>query len=83
MEIWYQELLFKEKCWVKSLLGTWCGFISSTSSERARFHLQITAIKFLSYFTVMFILGDFQVTYGVDAVKTDVGAAKPTLSPFA
>ena len=28
-------------------------------------------------------LGDFQVTYGVDAVKTDVGAAKPTLSPFA
>ena len=31
----------------------------------------------------MFILGDFQVTYGVDAVKTYVGAAKPTLSPFA
>ena len=32
---------------VKSLLGTWRGFISSASSERARFHLQITAIKFL------------------------------------
>ena len=28
-------------------------------------------------------LGDFQVKYGVDAVKTDVGAAKLTLSPFA
>ena len=28
-------------------------------------------------------LGDFQVTYGVDAVKIDVGAAKPTLLPFA
>ena len=34
---------------VKSHLGTPRGFISSTPSERARFLLQITAIKFLGY----------------------------------
>ena len=34
---------------VKSYLGTWRGFISSTPNERARFLLQITAIKFLGY----------------------------------
>ena len=32
---------------IKSLLGTWRGFISSTSREIARFRLQITAIKVL------------------------------------
>ena len=34
---------------VKSHLGTPCGFISSTPSERATFLLQITAITFLGY----------------------------------
>ena len=35
------------------------------------------------YGYVQLFLGDFQVTYDVDDVKSDVRAAKPTLSPFA
>ena len=38
----------------KSHLGTWRGFISSTPNERARFLLQITAIKFLGYIKYKF-----------------------------